>query len=97
MITKTPPRDVLKIVVWLTFGLFAYIAMTKIMPPLVNLALNPQIAPVCSTFQAIYGLRTHIVAFGAAPDIRRRSTLLKKDSSGYHLWATRRGNIGFRD
>ena len=33
-----------------------------------------------------------MVATEAAPDIRRRSTLLKEDSSGYHQWATPQGN-----
>ena len=91
METKKPRWSVIRIVVWLTFGFFAYIAMTKIMPPLVNLALNPKIAPVCSTFQAVYGLHTHIAAFQAAPDIRRRSALLKKDSKGFDLWDTPQG------
>jgi FkbM family methyltransferase len=85
-------RSVFPVVVWLAFGALVYTPITRFMPPLVNLALNPKVAPVCSTVQAIYGLRTHIAATDAAPGIRRRSKLLKTDPSGYHQWATPLGS-----
>ena len=83
MKTKTPVLDALAIVVsLLALGLFTFIAMTKFAPELIAIGTNRRVAPVCSTFEAIYGLRTHRIATEAAPDIRRRSTLLKKDSNG---------------
>ena len=93
MKTKTPVLDACTIVLSvLAFGLFALIAMAYVAPELIAIAVNRKIAPVCSTFQAIYGLRTHIVATEAAREIKRRSTLLKEDSRGYHEWATPQGN-----
>lgn len=91
---KTEKRVLSRVrfVVWLAFGLLMYIVMVRVAPPLVNFALNPRVVPVCSTFQAIYGLRTHIAATEAAPKIRRRSTLLKRDTRGYDEWATPLGN-----
>lgn len=90
MKTKTPVLDALAILVSvLVFGL---LAVVKVAPELIAIAKNRKIAPVCTTFQAIYGLRTHIAATEAAPEIERRSTLLKEDSMGYHEWATPQGN-----
>jgi len=94
METKAHALDALAIVVsLLALGLFTFIAMANFAPELIAIAENRRIAPVCSTFQVIYGLRTHRVAAKAAPDIRRRSILLKKDSNGYHQWATPQGTF----
>ena len=90
MKTKTPVLDALAIIVCVS--VFGFLAVVEAAPELVALAKNPRIDPACSTFQAIYGIRTHRIATEAAQDIRGRSTLLKDDSRGYHQWATPQGD-----
>jgi FkbM family methyltransferase len=78
MKSRTPVLDALAIAASLSaFTLFALVV---------------DVAPVCSTFQAIYGLQTHRAAVRAAPDIERKSQLLEKDSNGNVLYATPQGN-----
>jgi FkbM family methyltransferase len=90
--TRTPVLDTLAVILFLfSMVLVTSMALAYFAPEAITLVRSHHISPVCSTVQAVRGLRTHRMAAGAASDIKHKSSLMRTEG-GYHQWSTPQGN-----
>ena len=93
MRTKTPLLDLAAIILFLVAIVSAgFMGIVHFAPEVIAFARAGKVAP-CSTAQVLRGLRTHRRATDAAPEIKRLSRLVQKDSAGYDQWSTPQGRF----